>query len=441
MLIRLTRYAGLRWALGLIAGALAVPASAQPVDFTQQSFTSTLAQIEKADGWYDEKNYSAASAGLRARKYFLPQGINLGSYLLYLTAGAETTFDDNIYLSATDVEEDFRTEGTASMAFLSRFPRHLLDLYLDSKYVSFAEHEDDNYLDGSARAEWRFDIDHGHALGGRFASAYEHEERLAPEAPLEAREPVPVFSNEAEIALTRDQGRLGASFGLDFADHDYTDVEALDGSTIDQDFRDMTSYGAYLGLNYRFSPGYKLLTTLRAGREEYHSADAEFRDATLYDAKIGLAFELSPLWRAFVSVGYGLADYDHESRDRFGAFVYDGRLQWLVSPLLTMTLSAGQSIEEASVGSSGALLETRARLDAEYEVMRNLMLKASFGYERAEIEGDRTDDTYTGKIGAEYTINKNLLFTIGYEHQQRFSSDLDFEMQDNRYTAGLKIRF
>lgn len=85
---------------------------------------------------------------------------------------------------------------------------------------------------------------------------------MAPEAPLEAREAGARVDNEAEIAFTRDQGRLGATFGLDLADHDYSDVEAFDGSRIDQDFRDMTSYGAYLGLNYRFSPGYKLLTSL-----------------------------------------------------------------------------------------------------------------------------------------------------------------------------------
>ena len=226
---------------------------------------------------------------------------------------------------------------------------------------------------------------------------------------------------------------------LDFADHDYSDVEAFDGSRIDQDFRDMTSYGAYLGLNYRFSPGYKLLTSVRAGRELYHDADAELRDATVYEGKVGLAFELSPLWRAYVSVGYGLADYDSEERNRLGAFVYDGQLVWLASPLLTMTLTAGQSIEEASFGTEGALIETHAEIEAKYEAMRNLMLTASLGYEQADIANShRTDDVYTGSIGAEYTINKNVLFTLGYEHQERFSTDIDYEMQANRYTAGFE---
>lgn len=441
MLRSLTRYAGLLLLFGLGHSFPAAPAAAQPLDFSQQRYAATLAQIENADGWYDEKNFGATTAGAYAKRHFLPDGINLGNYLLYLTVGAGTTYDDNIYLTAKDTLADFRSEGTASMAFMSRLPRHLFDVYLGGKYVSFAEHEENNYLDGSASAEWRLDIDHGHALGGRFGSTYEHEERSAPEAPIEAREPVPVLTNEAEIVLTRDQGRLGASVGLDFADRDYRDVEAFDGSAIDQDFRDQTSYGAYLGLNYRFSPGYKLLGSLRAGRETYHEDVDGLRDATLYDAKIGLAFELSPLWRAYVTGGYGLADYDDDSRGQFGAFIYDGQLQWLASPVLTMALSAGQSIDEASFGSSGATLGTQAKLKVDYEAMRNLMLSASLGYARFDVEGDRTDDTYVGIIGAEYTINKNLLFTIAYEHRERFSSDADFEMQDNRYTAGLKIRF
>ena len=287
---------------GLFAAGLALfllswssPVRAGPVDLTQQDFTSTLAQIEKADGWYDETNYGAAAAGLRGKKYFLPDGIDMGSYLLFLEVGAGTTYDDNIYATRQNRKGDFRSVGTASLAAISRLPRHLFNVYLDGSYVNYADDPDADYFDGAARADWRIDIDHGHALGGRFASTYEHEDRLAPEAPLEAREAVPVLANEAEIAFTRDQGRLGATFGLDFADHDYSDVEAFDGSRIDQDFRDMTSYGAYLGLNYRFSPGYKLLTTVRAGRELYHDADAELRDATVYEGKVGLAFELSPL--------------------------------------------------------------------------------------------------------------------------------------------------
>lgn len=426
---------------GLISALLAAPAAAQRLDFSQTRYTSTLAQVENADGWYDEKNFSAAAAGARAKKYFTPDGIDLGNYLLYLTVGAGTTYDDNIYLTAQDTVDDFRTEGTASVALMSRLPRHLFDVYLDGRYVSFAENEENNYLDGSARAEWRLDIDHGHALGGQLGSTYQHEDRLVPEAPLAAREAVPFLTNEAEIVLTRDQGRLGATLGLDAAEHDYSDVEAFDGSTIDQDFRDMTSYGAYLGLNYRFSPGYKLLTHVRAGREIYDDDGSRLRDATLYDLKAGLAFELSPLWRAYVTAGYGIVDYDEKGREGAGAFVYDGQLQWLATPLLTVTATAGQSIETASFTSSGALIETRAGLEAEYEAMRNLMLSAAVHYEHDEIGDSRVDDTYIARLGGEYTINKNLLFTMGYEHRERFSSDPDFDLEDNRYTAGLKIRF
>ena len=73
------------------------PVRAQPVDLTQQDFTSTLAQIEKADGWYDETNYGAAAAGLRSKKYFVPDGIRWEAIMLYLKLGAGTTYDDNIY--------------------------------------------------------------------------------------------------------------------------------------------------------------------------------------------------------------------------------------------------------------------------------------------------------------------------------------------------------
>ena len=420
--------------------AIGLPAEAQPVDFTQQSYTSTLAQIEKADGWYDDVNYGAAAAGLNGKKYFLPDGINLGSYMLYMTLGAGTAYDDNIYTLPDDPVGDFRSEANASVALLSQLPRHLFNVYLDGSYVGFAEHGDYDYVDGSALAEWRLDIDHGHALGGRMGSSYEHEERLAPETPINAREAVPVLTNAAEIALTRDQGRLGASLGLDFADYNYSDVEAFDGSLIDQDFRDMTSYGAYLHLSHRFSPGYKLLASLRAGREIYNSADSSSLNATVYDAQLGLAFELSPLWRAYASAGYGLADYDAAG----SAAVRGLRFRW---PIAVARLARsdhdplGRPVDRCGeLRDIGRAARDAHRVDGRVRSHAQLDVDGDWPATSKRISEGSLGLTivYIGKIGAEYTINKNVLFTLGYEHKQRFSTDPDYDTASKPLHGGTK---
>ena len=47
----------------------------------------------------------------------------------------------------------------------------------------------------------------------------------------------------------------------------------------------------------------------------------------------------------------------------------------------------------------------------------------------------------SAKIGGEYLVNNNLMFTLNYEHQVRDSSINQFDNDDNRYLIGLRLAY
>jgi hypothetical protein len=53
----------------------------------------------------------------------------------------------------------------------------------------------------------------------------------------------------------------------------------------------------------------------------------------------------------------------------------------------------------------------------------------------------RKDRIYSAKLGVDYYATRNWLFTFGYEHQVRDSTDAAYDMTRDRFTVDAKLRF
>ena len=79
---------------------------------------------------------------------------------------------------------------------------------------------------------------------------------------------------------------------------------------------------------------------------------------------------------------------------------------------------------------------------ADYEIYHNLLLNSGFEIrEDASITANTTEMVYGARIGLEYYLNKNWLFTFAYEHDLRESESDSRDMHRNRFMIGAKLRF
>ncbi len=417
-------------------------ANALDLDGVDGLNTETIATRDRLRVWDNIKKYGAETVNDRDRNSDKPDGLRRGNYLIYPSVGAAVVFDDNIFARDIEKKSDVRTELTPGIKLQSQLPRHVLDFSLDGKIVNYLEHTDQDYASVKAKLDAALHFDAAHTIAASLSSALEHEERDDPSFPLTARGPVPVFHNKASVGITRDVGRLYGTALATVESWNFQDVKAVNGSTLDQDARDTGILSSQLKFGYRFSPGYEFVGKVRGLREANAGTPTQDRDAWGFEALAGLAFETNPLLRWRILGGYGIRDYEQANLASLKTTLLEADVQWLPTQRLTIYGTLYRQILEAADIASSGVVQTGGKVRAEYEIFHNLIMTGGIEVREDDFQGlDRADNIYQVRAGLDYYFTKNWLFTFGYEHQIRDSSDDSLDMHRNRFMAGAKLRF
>lgn len=395
--------------------------------------------------WDTAQQFGAVSVRDRAYAAYQPDGLKIGNYLMFPEVGLSTTWDDNVTGVTGKFDKkiaDFRHELSTVVKLESHLPRHMLDFMIGAKYVSFQRNDHMEHLDGFATVRWRLDIDHAHSFTGYASSELAHVEELGDERPSSARNAPQVIKNKAEAAFKRDAGRLYASVGALYQSWNYSDATTFSGANVDLDSRDAWIISPFVRWGYRVSPGYKIVGDLIAHHQENRGGDGIDRDARGLEGLVGTEFEITSLLKATLKAGYRGQNYRQATLDDIYAPVWEGRLQWLITPMVTLSFHAKRSIFATTYGDSSGRLDSTFGAKVEYEMWRNLIVTGLAEYRSSDFIGsNRVDELYVGRLSAEYAHTKNLFFTFEYEHQNRQSNLSEFEVTKNKVMVGAKWRF
>jgi hypothetical protein len=135
-------------------------------------------------------------------------------------------------------------------------------------------------------------------------------------------------------------------------------------------------------------------------------------------------------------------DYRQAGLLDISAPIWEGRLEWMVTPLVTMTLATRREVRATSYGAaSGALVTTHA-LKVDYEMWRNLILTGQSALKYASYVGESREDTiWSTSIGAEYIHTKNWVLAVSYEHQELTSTAADYDRRLDKVGFSVRYRF
>lgn len=429
-------------ALMLAMGCTAT-ASAVELDNDGLSREDTVAYKEHLRRWDNLTLYRGERVVDRTRTPFQPDGIRIGNYILSPSLGLETSFDDNVHATRTNKKSDVRIDIVPVVKMQSQFARHALDFAFGGRVAKYAEYDSYDHADGFASMAGALHFDHAHTLSFRALSEIEHDDTLNPDRPGNAREPTQVWHNVVAAGIKRDAGRLWAALGFKAEAWDYDDVRAHDGSTIDQDLRDLQVLSANARVGYRFSPGYEGQMQVRGLRQTTPGNIELDRDAFGWEIAAGLVAELNPLLRWRLFGGYAQRDFDRVELGTVGSAIAEAEVQWLASALWNVSLSLRRELSDsASLGTSSGRVDNKAKARIDYELLRNLVFTIQGEYRLSDYIGsDRSDQLYVGKIGMQYLHTKNWMFQLSWEHQHRLSDIAEAEFTRNRYWLEGKLRF
>lgn len=431
-------------ALALALGLPTVdPAVALDLDGAAGLDTQTVASRDRLKFYDNSKKYGAERVADRSRGDYQPDGIRVGNYLVFPALQERLVFDDNIFGTNAYKRADVKSELESTLRLHSQFARHSLDFTLGAKTVNYARNSDLDHVNAFAGVGGALHVDHAHTLSFQAFTGLDHELPTDPGAPLSAAEPTRIWRNKASIGLTRDVGRIYGTLSATAESLDYSDTKSRSGAAIDQDSRDTTTYSTDLRLGYRFSPGYEVVGKVRGLRQLNRGTPELDRDAVGYEAMAGLAAEMNPLLRWRVLGGWGIRDYDQANVKSVTASLLEAQVTWLPTQLVTVYLTASRAISDTVDSEEAAgRVDTTLKGRLEYEIARNVVISGELLYRQSDFAGaDRLDRTYVGRLGVDYWLNKNLMFTFGYEHQDRQSSVQEFDLKQNKVTVGAKLRF
>lgn len=310
------------------------------------------------------------------------------------------------------------------------------------QYLDFGGQSTTDYALGTA-IRYTPRRDTGFFAGGRIGR--ETEALVDPAAPLNSVEPSQYDIRYGFVGAARQFNRLRVAARVGAEDRSYSDgVDAL-GEPIDQSFRNRALYTAEVAAEYDLGPGRSVFAIASVNRRDYRNRQPlqPERDSRGYRIEAGASFMLTPLIRSRISAGYFAQDFASPLFSTVSGLAIRGRLDYTITQLLTLSLTASRGVEEASTIGTGAYVASRVGLQADYELLRNLILSAGVSYERDRFEDiDRRYRITRATLGASYRLSPRLRLDAEYEARDQDSSgaSLGRDFVRHQVTLGITLQ-
>jgi hypothetical protein len=455
-----------RASLGLIAAFLSTPAGAQGVALPRPDLPLPLdrATVGQAGSVRSDPSLrlpdSAATGDLRPmqtpdavrqgvtvqdrpRPEYSNEPARVGAFLLTAEAGARLGYDVNVFRQRDDGASDGYGLLTATGRLASDTPRHLLLLegaVAERAYAKFTTESGFTYM---GHAGGRLDLGLRDSLSLDVRHEHQMRERNTATEILSTRRPVVYDLTSFTVSGHKMVGRVGIDLAGVVSRLNYDDAETPNRVPIDLDVRNSRSYGARLDVSYELGTGPIAFAAVRTERRRYDTrvVQGQTRDSNQYEFLAGLRGEIAPLLRGQIGVGYIHAELK-DGRAAGGPSV-DGRLDYLLTDLTTISFEGRRELRNVASITTPEALASRFTLQVDHELLRNLILSATAGYDRASyLDEDGGSTEIEGRFGATYLINRRFRLTgsIGYRNRNGFGRIADRDYNQLAGNIGVVAR-
>lgn len=372
------------------------------------------------------------------RPGYEPRRIRLGATVIEPELEADATYDDNIYATSADEDDDFvfriapsirATRETGSLRFQA-------DAY--ASLLRYADHPTENTESFGAGTDIGYigDPEHSANLSVRYDRGFER--RTDPESnPDLSIKPSHIDILTADYNYRYVPGRvgIGASAGV-------TKVNYLNATDAD---RDLTTYRASVRGIYQVSSRMDLFIE---GYGNFRDARVAFdrngidRDTRTWGASLGTRVEIADRLQGEMGVGYFHANPEDPRTENFSGIAANGRITWRPRIRTAVSFDAFRgNVATIRSGASGRI-DTRIGLRVDQEVRHNLIMRAGVSMRDTSYRGSARDQTqWGGELGGEFLLNRHASITFGARYMKRSAEQQFDEFDKFQGSAGVRLRF
>lgn len=357
-----------------------------------------------------------------------PLGFRAGAFQIFPKVVGAVSYDDNILalpspLNLADgvftVEPDLTIKSDWNQNAFRLDANGVL-----RRYMTYASQDSEQY---SVTATGLLNVYHDLTVtaGGSHARVL-----LTRDTDAYAREsltPLLYDETKADLGLVKTFARFKLTASGAFENYRYHDGLTIDTHPpfpvvpLDATFRDHDSYVGLLRGDYALSGDIALFVEETVTHSTY---DRErFRNQTQTESLVGPNFLITHLITAEIGVGYLTSDFTDPQAHSVGNVTGRAKIEYFPTELLTVTLTGDQAVIDSGLPTSPAYLSRAASLEADYELLRNLIISAKVGalWNKYQVI-DRYDRDFNASLAATWRVSRALDFGLSYNRVQRGSS-------------------
>lgn len=351
------------------------------------------------------------------------KGVVVGDFTVSPVISVTEYYDDNLYATESDTQDDFVTVITPAVNITSNWKAHSLKVAAGADFSRYAEFSTENTNDYWVNLAGRFDLDRKKNIFGGLSYERNHEDRASPEAVV-GEEPVEYDLYSGNAGYSAWHGNHQVKFAYTYTEYDFMSVPSL-GSVILNDDRDRTEQG--IGIRYLYRYSKTMAPFIQASVEEVDylfTPDYEGYDRNSQGARFNVGLNvLSKNTNTRLFAGSVERDYDNPLFDKVSEVDFGLNHVWKISDNSQFRANLSRSILETTFPGSPGYLSTDGSLQWRYKINDKNSLRATYARLDADYYDIDRNDTYENYvIGYSRTIVDDLVFSLDLQKGTRDSS-------------------
>lgn len=363
-------------------------------------------------------------AGNRPQPAYDAAGFAIRGIRIFPAFGMTTAVDSNVLTRSAGEQADVASTLTPSVRATRERPDSVISISGNMRirrYASLTRQNDEQY---STEATASYQPTGSMRLSSSIAWSRSTASRGTFENGLQVGGPLIQTQFSTQAGISRQFNRLGIAGGLSTQSFQFDDVALDNGGRIDQRFRNGRKLGGSLGLSFEVSPLLSLVAQGNIDNFRYEDVRPAFdRDATGYGATIGVRYELSRLLLAEAGIGIRKHRFQNPAFSDISGVGLNGRLRWYPTRLFSLRFDLAQSTTTSAFDTVSAVNVTTARMNADYEFRRNILITGNFDYsyeDYGSVGGKSQLASAGGQVSWKITRWMKMSGRVTYE--RRFSS-------------------
>src|SRR5579883_972659 len=399
-----------------------------------------------------ERQENRSPAAIASENYEA-KGLPLGSFRLFPNLELNEIYNDNIYATPYGVSGktgSFVQLIKPSADLRSDWNNHMLNFYARGTFGIYSANSLENFQDFTVGTDGRLDIQRNWNVYGGASFNHLHEDRGSPNTSTNASVPPNVYNQiTANLGyyqkLNRFSGRLDGR--IDNFNYVTQGAGPTNGLIFNGD-RDRTEFRESLRLGYEFSPGYEAWTRGGLNQRRYVNTFDSLgfqRDSSGWDLVGGLTIDFGGItsieaFAGYVQQSYADFRFPQISAPTFGLIGYWNPIRELVvKPFVRRT------IEDSSLTTAAAYLNTAGGVDVDYQMRPNIKLSGHGDYAFADYSQtsgntNQMDRYLTLRAGATYNLTPNLYTGLSYQLTHKTSNLINNDYDQNLFMLRLGAR-